>query len=544
MSLKGSLRDAPLPDVLQLLAMGRKTGCLSLAHRGNFGSIYFESGRITYASIVNRRDRLGERLVQSGEIERDVLNAAMAAQAVRPGARLGDVLVEQGSITPTVLREHLAVQVQETVYLLYAWTDGTFAFDVGAAPHADNLVAIAPESLMLEGARRADEWTLIQESVPAFDLVFELMPGVPGPSLEDVTLEQRAVLEVLDGERDVAAIADASGLSEFEAGKALHELRGQGLVRQREVAKRGATLQPQHERVDEHRNLGVAFYRARMFDEALREFRRVLELDGSDRDAASYCGRIHLHQEQWQDALDLLVPLSEHPDASLACLGNVALALERLGRYAEARTALVRAINAGGDGDPRLQTSLGIVLLYLGDAADADAAFAAARAGSTKAPAGVWSHYASLAAAWLGDLSRARALLEDAVERGAVPAAYCNLAALLEQDGVVDEALAAASRALMDANPPAQAHKNLGDLYYGARRYDEAHDAFAAAIERQPDLGSDVYQKLGNIALRRRRPDEAMSHWRRALQLDPANQIVRMNLDTLMRSEARLDRAS
>ena len=67
---------------------------------------------------------------------------------------------------------------------------------------------------------------------------------------------------------------------------------------------------------------------------------------------------------------------------------------------------------------------------------------------------------------------------------------------------------------------------------------------YVAAIERQPDLGSDVYQKLGNIALRRRHPDDAMSHWRRALQLDPANQIVRMNLDTLMRSEARMDRAS
>ena len=30
MAIKGSLKEASLPDVLQLLAMGKKTGCLSV----------------------------------------------------------------------------------------------------------------------------------------------------------------------------------------------------------------------------------------------------------------------------------------------------------------------------------------------------------------------------------------------------------------------------------------------------------------------------------------------------------------------------------
>jgi len=63
MAIRGSLREASLPDVLQLLAMGMKTGCLSVTHRNNFGNIYFNKGRISYASIVNRRDRLGDMLV-------------------------------------------------------------------------------------------------------------------------------------------------------------------------------------------------------------------------------------------------------------------------------------------------------------------------------------------------------------------------------------------------------------------------------------------------------------------------------------------------
>ena len=45
MAIKGSLKEASLPDVLQLLAMGKKTGCLAVTHRNNFGYIYFDKGQ-------------------------------------------------------------------------------------------------------------------------------------------------------------------------------------------------------------------------------------------------------------------------------------------------------------------------------------------------------------------------------------------------------------------------------------------------------------------------------------------------------------------
>ena len=51
MAIKGSLSEASLPDVLQLLSMGRKTGCLSLTQLNNFGYIYFDAGRISRKMI-------------------------------------------------------------------------------------------------------------------------------------------------------------------------------------------------------------------------------------------------------------------------------------------------------------------------------------------------------------------------------------------------------------------------------------------------------------------------------------------------------------
>src|SRR5256885_14119855 len=38
----------------------------------------------------------------------------------------------------------------------------------------DFQVSINPESLLLEGARRVDEWSLIEKKIPSFDLIFVL----------------------------------------------------------------------------------------------------------------------------------------------------------------------------------------------------------------------------------------------------------------------------------------------------------------------------------------------------------------------------------
>src|SRR5258708_2032767 len=140
MAIKGSLKEASLPDVLQLLAMGKKTGCLAVTHRNNFGYIYFDKGQICYASIVNRRDRIGE------------------------------LLVAQHAITREDLHKQIRLQIEEAVYFLFTWMLGTFNFEAEVRPEEqDFLVSINPESLLLEGARRVDEWTLIEKKIPAFD---------------------------------------------------------------------------------------------------------------------------------------------------------------------------------------------------------------------------------------------------------------------------------------------------------------------------------------------------------------------------------------
>jgi tetratricopeptide (TPR) repeat protein len=45
-----------------------------------------------------------------------------------------------------------------------------------------------------------------------------------------------------------------------------------------------------------------------------------------------------------------------------------------------------------------------------------------------------------------------------------------------------------------------------------------------------PELGDDLFAKIGNLLYKSRRVDAAVEHWRRALRLNPDNVIVRNNL--------------
>src|SRR2546429_4777384 len=116
MAIKGSLKEASLPDVLQLLALGQKTGCLSIADRSNFGYIYFEKGRICYASIVNRRDRLGDILVKHDKITQSQLETAVQRQTKELGRKLRGILGGVARATPTDLPRSMPPPHEESVH--------------------------------------------------------------------------------------------------------------------------------------------------------------------------------------------------------------------------------------------------------------------------------------------------------------------------------------------------------------------------------------------------------------------------------------------
>ncbi|HET9453587.1 MAG TPA: DUF4388 domain-containing protein [Gemmatimonadaceae bacterium] len=535
MAIKGSLREASLPDVLQLLAMGKKTGCLSVTHRNNFGYIYFDKGRISYASIVNRRDRIGDMLIKAGAITQEQLQAAIDAQGKQRDQRIGDLLVSLGFITREKLHNHVRIQIEEAVYLLFTWHEGTFNFEADVFPERqDLLVSINPESLMLEGARRVDEWGLIEKKIPTFDIVFDADWRKLSSVDLQLTPEQHAVLQHIDGKRDVAKLVEITGLVEFDVGKALYGMLTANLIHPVGRKSRVDLKAVPEKSTEEYRNLGLAFYRTGIYEDALREFRKLLESEKDDANARFYIGLILLRQGKWNEAIGALQDAAARPGAKPALYHNLALALERTGRYAEALSALHDATKRGAAKNPHIHTSIGIVSLMMGDLATADRALGQAKALWPDRPSAAWYHYAALSAALIGDLARAVETVQEGLTHHArVAALHNNLAVIRERRGEYDEALLAAEHGLADDPSMPQLHKNIGDLYYRAGRYEDAFDAFERAVRADPDLGDDVYVKLGNIRLRRQERDEAVKCWQRALELDPANTVARTNLEAV-----------
>ena len=535
MAIKGSLKEASLPDVLQLLSMGKKTGCLAVTHRNNFGYVYFDKGLISYASIVNRRDRIGDILLKAGSITQGQLEAAISAQTLHRDKRIGELLVAQGAVSRDGLYAQIRLQIEEAVYYLFTWTQGTFNFEADVRPEEqDLLVSINPESLLLEGARRVDEWSLIEKKISSLDLVFDGDRGRLAESGVTLPRKQQVIMDLLDGRRDVTAVIEESGLGEFEVGKAIYGLVTAGFA-QRVGKTKAAEPVVSDARVDEHRNLGIAFYKTGMLDEAMREFRRVCELRENDTEAGFFIGLALMRQHKWSDAVVAFRECVSLPGARPAAFHNLAHALERLGRYDEAKAALDGAIKRGGAKDARIQTSLGVVALRAGDVVTADAAFTTARPlFGTRPPTAPWYHYSALTAALLGDLERAHALLVEgiAAHPHAAPL-YNNMAAVHERRGYHPEAMAAAERGVQEDTGLPQLHKNLGDCHYRAARYDDALECYLRAVKLNPNLGHDIYLKLGNIRFKRQEREEAVKCWEQALVLDPGNAIVRTNLDAV-----------
>src|SRR5687768_16751743 len=174
MAIKGSLKEASLADVCQLLALGQKTGSLSIADRSRFGQIYFDKGRITYARIVNRRDRIGDLLVRDGLLTQEQLTSALELQVAEPDKRLGEVLIGRGFLSQKDLQLYIRMQIEEAIYHLFTWARGNFFFEADELPDADIVVSISPDSLLLEAARRVDEWSQIEKKIPSLDLIFEV----------------------------------------------------------------------------------------------------------------------------------------------------------------------------------------------------------------------------------------------------------------------------------------------------------------------------------------------------------------------------------
>lgn len=250
MAIEGPLRELGIHDVFQLLDLSRKTGMLRVSSklREDEGVVYFDGGRVVQASIRSKAVPTELVLLEAGRITAADLERARSAQT-ESRRDVVDALVRLGAVTQREVERQLRLQIESVVFELMSWREGFFSFaelSHDAMPR-DTRIAVSTESLLMEGARRIDEWSRIADVIPNLEVVPELAPvndAHDGSATLDLLPHEWQVLTMIDGERDLRAIAALLGRDEFQTAKIAYGLATTGVVAVRRSAERATATAP------------------------------------------------------------------------------------------------------------------------------------------------------------------------------------------------------------------------------------------------------------------------------------------------------------
>lgn len=240
MAIEGPLRELGIHDVFQLLDLSRKTGVLRVTSelREDEGIVAFDNGRVVHAAIRSKATPVEIALLHAGRITEADLDKARARQANgRVKRDVVESLVEIGAITQRELERQLRLQIESVVFELMAWHEGFFSFEERPREEItiDARITVSTESLLMEGARRIDEWSRIEDVIPNLEVVPELAPvdadrEANGGAMLDLLPHEWQVLTMIDGQRDLRAIAASLGRDEFEIAKIAYGLATTGVI--------------------------------------------------------------------------------------------------------------------------------------------------------------------------------------------------------------------------------------------------------------------------------------------------------------------------
>ena len=185
MSFQGSIQELPVPDIIQLVSVSGKTGMFMLVRGGERGYIYLRNGRIVHSELGNLKG-------------------------------------------------------EEAVYALAIWSTGDFQFSPGKESESVTIEK-TNTSLLMEAARRLDEWKVLARKIPGVEYVPVLKTREMGEPITISPPEWNLVTRI-DGRRTVEELARATGSNSFDTAKILYGLVTADLVemRSREAVTRAS----------------------------------------------------------------------------------------------------------------------------------------------------------------------------------------------------------------------------------------------------------------------------------------------------------------
>ena len=155
-ALSGALSHFLPIQILRLLQLSGATGRLEIVHGDERADLFVINGRSAFAFTNAVHLRVGEVLVNGGDIRPEAIELTVAVQQDQPGFRLGRMLVDGGVVEPSRLRAAVLEVQRRIICRVLLWEEGEFQFHPGErASEEDITLDLDLDRLITEALRLA-----------------------------------------------------------------------------------------------------------------------------------------------------------------------------------------------------------------------------------------------------------------------------------------------------------------------------------------------------------------------------------------------------
>ena len=238
MALEGNVKDFGLSEILQLIALQKKTGMLSITGDQTM-VIYFREGQVI--STRDRRkmadDPLKTYLIRYGFLSEEEM-ARIEQVQLATNLDLADILISEKKFSDDELRIIFAEQIQETIQEMLSWPKSQYKFMIGSQvlQGVKSFGALKVEGLLMESMRRIDEFPELTRIFTTEDTIVKRLP-MPKDAAAGIDELEESVYALIERQRSIGAIIPKARMARFSTYEVLKNLLEKGFLQIVDVPK-------------------------------------------------------------------------------------------------------------------------------------------------------------------------------------------------------------------------------------------------------------------------------------------------------------------
>ena len=232
MALRGRLQDFTFVQILNLVNLAHKTGCLIIEKPGDSARVFFREGKLVYAIDENEPAELANILNKARILSDKQARVVIQHSDEFSDKALGLMLINSGLVTREVILSTLQIHYLEIIRQLFPWIEGNFEFENDTLPPADRIsVRLDLENIILEGSRQMREWESLKDEIPSLEMALKFPEG-PSDKLKRIrlTAEEWKVISYVNPRNTMRQIAGVTRLNEMDFRRIVLGLLQAGLV--------------------------------------------------------------------------------------------------------------------------------------------------------------------------------------------------------------------------------------------------------------------------------------------------------------------------